>query len=795
MEYAKILQQSAGKSDYRESPLKTLMKVNELRKTIDKDGRVNIIRQEPYANRIQSYLTKEELKRRINLGASTYKSGVQQVINDYQLEKLKNDPLKYIEKARKQTEMMKLFNNPSQMEYLRKIDPVGLFFLEQSQEDEKEQVQREKQMTSDEKKMFKEEQQQLRASQQAMLKHIGPIVTTSLDGTQIKINGKPVNIENAVDILSTYAPGIKKDMKPKEIKKIFESSQRLRLQQTAQSSGIDTSSIERGLQKRQDIELGLQAVKTGPVLQPVTVNSDAAKTGPVLQPVTVNSDAEDFETTDPEERRIVMARIISRMNKADLIDLAKKRGLKDIKARDTKEDIQRKAFEQGINLLSQPTGEVLGPVSGSPDFITQHNTEQFQRGMESIIDNLFPYQHQMPLRVMSQDYPIVEQRAQELMEENPNLNAAEAVNEASSDVAEAQNIAPRIEKALAEAGPAETPEERAENERIAREFNIQLAQDLSQSGPPPPPPIPTAEQLMTFKRKDVNKMLKDGGITPSKGKGSDAQNRNMLLDAITKGVKLQPADLRGPIVSAEPKPSTGLQEAAKQAAELAAKRGSKDVEEQVAELRKEKTAALKKVQFEERMDPAAVIHRAVTAKFKSAKSDAETTGSEWDDTPADEVIKPKKKLTKVKPSEPITTGLRAEYAFPDYQQLMRIRTKEQQKIYADTYDIPYDKNENIKDFKVRVTPYTSAPTTAGEGFKPLSSYPKHIIAGALHIVKQRKKLRTNPNEYNREQAHHLIQKAIHGGGFFGDLLNKINVWTFRNLNPVGRMITHFENQK
>ena len=33
MEYSKILKESAGKSDYRESPLKTLMKVNDLKKT------------------------------------------------------------------------------------------------------------------------------------------------------------------------------------------------------------------------------------------------------------------------------------------------------------------------------------------------------------------------------------------------------------------------------------------------------------------------------------------------------------------------------------------------------------------------------------------------------------------------------------------------------------------------------------------------------------------------------------------------------------------------------------------
>ena len=83
MEYAKILQQSAGKFDYRETPLHTLMKVNELKKTINKDGRANIIRQEPYANKISTYLSNEELKQKINSGALSYKSVVQDNYNEF----------------------------------------------------------------------------------------------------------------------------------------------------------------------------------------------------------------------------------------------------------------------------------------------------------------------------------------------------------------------------------------------------------------------------------------------------------------------------------------------------------------------------------------------------------------------------------------------------------------------------------------------------------------------------------------------------------------------------------------
>lgn len=146
MEYAKILQQSAGKSDYRESPLKTVMKVNELKKTINKDGRANIIKQEPYANKIATYLSKEELKRKTNEGARQYLSGVRQYYNDIALKALgssqnQEDQTTYLKEARKQTQQMKLLNDPSQVEYLKKVDPLGLFYLEKSLEVQNQKVQ------------------------------------------------------------------------------------------------------------------------------------------------------------------------------------------------------------------------------------------------------------------------------------------------------------------------------------------------------------------------------------------------------------------------------------------------------------------------------------------------------------------------------------------------------------------------------------------------------------------------------------------------------------------------------
>jgi hypothetical protein len=134
-------------------------------------------------------------------------------------------------------------------------------------------------------------------------------------------------------------------------------------------------------------------------------------------------------------------------------------------------------------------------------------------------------------------------------------------------------------------------------------------------------------------------------------------------------------------------------------------------------------------------------------------------------------------------------GLQAHYEFADYPQLMRIKTKQQQKEYADLYGIPYDENESIKDFQTRVAPFTS-----GKGFKPLSTHPNHIISGIMHFVTHKNRM-INRNEYNRENAQNLIQEAskkAKGEGFFSDLKDKLGMWLFKNVHPAGRMMTYVQ---
>jgi len=138
MEYAKLLQQSAGKSDYRESPSITVRKVNELRNTIDKGGRQSLPRQQTYANKIQQHLSKEELKRKINDGAFRYKTSIQREYDDLILSKLRNrKDDEYMKTANKQSEFMKLLGDTNKMEYLSKVDPFGLFMLRQQNEKSK----------------------------------------------------------------------------------------------------------------------------------------------------------------------------------------------------------------------------------------------------------------------------------------------------------------------------------------------------------------------------------------------------------------------------------------------------------------------------------------------------------------------------------------------------------------------------------------------------------------------------------------------------------------------------------
>ena len=225
-----------------------------------------------------------------------------------------------------------------------------------------------------------------------------------------------------------------------------------------------------------------------------------------------------------------------------------------------------------------------------------------------------------------------------------------------------------------------------QKDKEASEFMELLRQDLQQAPagvpppPPPPPPLPTAEQLKSLRPNTIKKMLKDEGIEPKKGKGTTEENRNMLLDAIAKGVKLKSVETPSSKPPIPPKPVklTVHQQAAQQAAMMAKKRAEQsskvgDIETRIEEQKKQR--AQQAVNMEESKDLQSVFQRAFLKKAFSKKF-------------------------------------------------------------------------------AQASPLTEDEDTEGEGFKQAS-----------------------------------------GKGFFSDLYNKINLWTFRNINPIGRMITHFEQSK
>jgi hypothetical protein len=528
MEYAKILQKSAGKSDYRESPLKTLMKVNDLKKTINKDGRANIIKKEPYANRIATYLSNEELKRKTNDGARQYLSGVKQYYNNIALSALSNSPedqSTYLKEARKQTQQMKLLNDAAQVEYLRKVDPLGLFYLEKRLESQNQRI------------------------QEAMNDPTG-------DNLRNLLRGQPLNVPN--DLSS-------------EPDSVF-------------THGLDS------LRSKSQVELTQSA---------------------------------------------------------------------------------RDALQRHI-------------TSGAYD--------------------------SSPALSIASEEPIVQQHAQELMDENPDLDDIEADRQARENVVEAREIAYEDELRKKSKQLSSTAIEEAMRE-LEDERRAQYEDELSKK----------SKQLSSTAIEEAMREL-------------EYERNPLLLDYRPEMVQ-QPGNI----------PSMGqLKKYGRISLERIAQTNNIPYDKETTDSELRKRIILKQKQYTGILPNVEMMPYAseLETKFMSAKELRE--------------------LAKSKGVTGITKNDKAKTVLEKAEK------------------------QNVK-LGIRLKP-------KGSGFRPLSSYPPHIIAGALHIVKQRKKLRTNPNEYNREQAHHLMQKAIHGEGFFSDLKDKIGMWLFKNVHPVGRLSSFVQSK-
>lgn len=688
MEYAKLLERSAGKFDYRESPLKTVMKVNELKKTIDKDGRANIIRQEPYANKIATYLSNEELKSKMNLGAIAYKQGIQSVYDNYQLEKLKNDPIKYVEKARKQAELMKIFSNPSQLEYLKKTDPIGLFYLEQSQDEEKQrdlvekeihrqqELQRQQQEQEEAIQRQQEARQQqeeirLRTLREATLRPIddyenhlkGPKVT--FNGQSAVINGQIESNKNyVVSILNKFDPTLNAGM---TLKQIVTQYNRNRLQRASELSGIPIKQIQRNIERQKNEEL-----------------------------------------------------VRSRMNQGEL---------------DTAE----------------------GPFLGS---------------------------------LFDEEQPIAQQHAEELMAENPDLDANEAVREAHDNVVEARPIAQQLEA----------------QEQYQKESSIPLRSSWIAEGEDVPSTGPLKELELVPSSKILNKITtKDTLVkiaTKFKVPYNDTDSVDIIRQRLKDWRKLQkrmetfgakriegavPEVAEEVVAPSSPKQEfvefrslpldTQINELIDVYSIERQLRYLNDDEDMTREQKQtirnelyEKRRNLEE-QFKQKYNTSILgelrnnILKVESEYYKRQAEEEEPAQAEEEEEPA-QAEPSQAKGPELTMEQAKALDIQDIYAlFKKYKltpsKLKLYKTEKGKRKTKPLTEVSKEQLINILYNKGIV-----GQGFSGKGFRPLSSYPPHIIAGSLHIVKQRKKNRLNQNEYNREQAHYLTQNAIHGEGFF-----------------------------
>jgi hypothetical protein len=662
MEYAKILQKSAGKFDYRESPLKTQMKVNELRKTINKDGRANIIKQEPYANKISTYLSNEELSRKMNEGAMSYKRGVQSAYDDYQLEKLKNDPLKYVEKARKQAELMKLFNNPSQMEYLRKTDPIGLFYLEQAQDQEKQ------------KDLFEQQQKREQEQQEAR--------------------------ENAAAAEA-------------------QRQQIAREQEEARQEGIRQAVVGPPLEELGKYFRGPRNVK---------VNQQGN--------LTING------------KNVAIPIAVAQLQKF-APELSDTMGAKEIASRYRDIQIRQASERAGISL---------------PQFKAELNRRKDAERMQRFLVTKEQEEEPMDVGTLFDDEePIVQQHAQELMDENPDLDDIEADRQARENVVEAREIAPEL------LPPPPPFPSTWEAEKMSDVEYKQYVKDLGLPNIPEMPPNKTLD-LMTF-RPTLESIAIKYNIPYN-----DTDN----VDEIRSKIKQFKKQQKKKIKSSLPQPSPEETYKAEPIEYYGMTRTQLKSEAQKRGITFDELMSQLFVEQEERQQQSA--RENITPEDIRQLEKLKELGYESEDYTGDPDEDVFAKAPRNTDRRTLRTVLIGQFGTDFVKNYVKSKAEKRgatpapaptkKLTAAELREFAKSKGvTGIKSKDTRITIEKKARDQGkdlegkgfepiGSGFRSLSSYPPHIIAGALHIVKQRKKLRTNQNEYNREQARNLLNKVL-----------------------------------
>lgn len=762
MEYAKLLQQSAGRFDYRESPSKTVTKVNEIRNTIDKGGRQSLPRQQTYANKIQQHLSKEELKRKINNGAFRYKTAIQQEYDDLILSKLRNrKDDEYMKTANKQAEFMKLLGDTNKIEYLSKVDPFGLFMLRQQNEKNKIDFLDQNKQLDDYKK--------LRDSDPDRAKQMYEFSDNNL----LKLFGNQPDIPSfdnglSVPILSSYNPiptrlpappaPIREPPPPPEpvkapsLSEVIKTRNRFGALPIDDEDEIDSFSLPSATTTEAEPELdeGEEEIADEVAESLISENPDISE-----------SDASSEATEIVKEARKVAPVVEASMNPEEFEEQVEEEPLTvDL------------PLKKGKGKKDKLYNEILK----SPELaeLRQKLAKSKDMGIQEDFANLLADMDEMDFQELSQFKSAV-------IRANKETGNDEELEERGAVIPAKSSSEPSSKKGSKK---EQRKQKRKQKQEQEQELELQVAPDI---------PISSAEA--TRREAVVSSIdpvqdsfdnlppeIKAQFAKPSQEKlaklmGFPAKEEAELAKKLAESSMLAPAEAQSP--------DDELQQA---------------MEAYInAQTSKEKNK----------------IKSELTKKFKLDKESIELLEQERrakEDKDPSKVESAKESVSKIKPL------LKAEDRFSKLDQhnlkyyktdtLPHIATikeasalsDEQITQLAEKYRInPLNSNGQRKAKSTLINELYNKNRLAGDGFsgkgfRRLHTYPKHVIAGALHIVRHRKR-HLNRNEYNREQAYHLTQKAIHGGGFFGDLLNKINVWTFRNLNPIGRMITHFENQK
>lgn len=727
MEYAKLLQQSAGKFDYRESPLKTQMKVNELRKTIDKDGRANIIRQEPYANKIATYLSNEELKRKMNEGAMAYKRGVQGAYDDYQLEKLKNDPLKFVEKARKQTELMKLFNNPSQMEYLRKTDPIGLFYLEQAQDEEKQkdiaeqQQKREQQQqearekaVADETRRVKIAREQEEARQEGIrLAVVGPPlgelgqyfkgprdVKVNEQGN-LTINGQNVAIPIAVAQLQKFAPELTETMGAREIASRYRDSQ---IRQASERAGISLPQFKAELNRRKDAERMQRFLVTKEQEQEsMDIGTLFDDEVPIAQQHAEELMA-DNPDLDPNE-----ANREARDNIVDARHIAKK--LYEGEPSTWEAEGESRPLDMPLLRMKMlPSIKILNTIS------TKGTLEKIAKRFR------IPY------------------------------NDSDSIDVLRQKLKDARRL--QRSKRVETYG--------AEKEEIP-EFI--------------PLPEPTEGEELFFSQAPAKQEFVDFDSLPLDTRINELLGYHHIVRSLRQ-LRDYSEDLSK---KEKQKKEQDLVEKRDELRKEFKQKYNRSIQNELQSyiLRVQSEYEKRQSEFEKRYgksyyaDLPTMINRYIELgpeQLDGFNSERDTLRimilGNVDEAEMDRINIERDKIGKSiqqsAPAPPAPPAPKNVYDnIPSDRKLKTLNLAQLKDEYVKIGRDPPKSNDTkamINELKQLRTNFGTK--TKGKGFRPLSSYPPHIIAGALHIVKQRKKLRTNQNEYNREQAKKLLNQVL-----------------------------------